>query len=239
MQGVGHLGAVRVVAPANHLHALGTAQHGPASHQRRYNPMSVARHPPPALHVPPASLPPCAAVTMSRRRSRACDIDGIPRGLGGMAYTPERHGAERGVVSSSGAQREPPPEEVPHLRHTAMQKLRIERLVGFGTGRQKTVLERGTTPKLSRRTCSLQYGLQFRIEGNRRAPRYGPVGDLPPEISHVTIRNFLHRCTVAQWGSPWADTAGPWCGCAPAAAGSLAASHALPSHPPPQLARRP
>jgi hypothetical protein len=31
---------------------------------------------------------------------------------------------------------------------------------GFGTGRQKMVLERGTPPKLSRRTCSPRYGLQ-------------------------------------------------------------------------------
>jgi hypothetical protein len=43
--------------------------------------------------------------------------------------------------------------------HTAMCKLRIGRL-GFGTGRQKPALERGTTPTLSRRTCIPPYGLQ-------------------------------------------------------------------------------
>jgi hypothetical protein len=42
---------------------------------------------------------------------------------------------------------------------TAMQTLRIGR-VGFGTGRQKTALERWTNPKLSRRTCTCEYGLQ-------------------------------------------------------------------------------
>ena len=41
---------------------------------------------------------------------------------------------------------------------TAVQKLRSGR-VGFGTGRQKRVLERGTNPQLSRRTCSPRYGV--------------------------------------------------------------------------------
>jgi hypothetical protein len=33
-------------------------------------------------------------------------------------------------------------------------------LKGFGTGRQEMLLERGTDPKLSRRTCRCGYGLQ-------------------------------------------------------------------------------
>ena len=33
-----------------------------------------------------------------------------------------------------------------------------------------------------------------RVERNRRASRNGRVSDLPPEIPHVTIRNFSHRC---------------------------------------------
>jgi hypothetical protein len=37
-------------------------------------------------------------------------------------------------------------------------KLRIERL-GFGAGRQETVLERETNPKISRRACTCEYGL--------------------------------------------------------------------------------
>jgi hypothetical protein len=41
----------------------------------------------------------------------------------------------------------------------AMKKLRIV-LLRFGTRRQKMALERWTTPKLSRRTCSPRYGLQ-------------------------------------------------------------------------------
>jgi hypothetical protein len=43
--------------------------------------------------------------------------------------------------------------------HTAVQNLRIV-MLGFGTGRQKSVLERGTNPKLPRRTSSSRYGLQ-------------------------------------------------------------------------------
>jgi hypothetical protein len=43
--------------------------------------------------------------------------------------------------------------------HTEMQKLRIV-TIEFGTGRQKMVLERWTNPKLSRRTCTCEYGLQ-------------------------------------------------------------------------------
>jgi hypothetical protein len=43
--------------------------------------------------------------------------------------------------------------------HPARQKLRIG-LLGFGSGRQKMVLERGKNPKLSRRTCTREYGLQ-------------------------------------------------------------------------------
>jgi hypothetical protein len=41
----------------------------------------------------------------------------------------------------------------------AMETLRIGRL-GFGTGRQRMVLERWTNPKLSRRACTCEYGLQ-------------------------------------------------------------------------------
>jgi hypothetical protein len=38
----------------------------------------------------------------------------------------------------------------------------------------------------------LFYGTGYhRVEGNRRAPRNGPVSDPPPEIPIVTIR--LHR----------------------------------------------
>jgi hypothetical protein len=45
-------------------------------------------------------------------------------------------------------------------RTAAMCKLRIERF-RFGTGRQKLVLERGTTPKRSRRaSCTCEYELQ-------------------------------------------------------------------------------
>jgi hypothetical protein len=46
---------------------------------------------------------------------------------------------------------------------TAMQKLRIVTL-GWGTGRHKMALERGTKPKHSRRACSPRYGLQYMAE---------------------------------------------------------------------------
>jgi hypothetical protein len=44
------------------------------------------------------------------------------------------------------------------------QLLRIGR-VGFGTGRQRRALERGTTPTRSRRTCSPRYGLHSCFRG--------------------------------------------------------------------------
>ena len=47
---------------------------------------------------------------------------------------------------------------VSQVRRTEIQ-LRIRRR-GFGTGRQRMVLERGTNPKRSRRTCTCEYGLQ-------------------------------------------------------------------------------
>jgi phosphate/sulfate permease len=52
-----------------------------------------------------------------------------------------------------------------HRRYNApsawQQQFRLHRCsVGFGTGRQKMVLERWANPKLSRRTCTCEYGLQ-------------------------------------------------------------------------------
>jgi hypothetical protein len=71
---------------------------------------------------------------------------------------------------------------------------------GFGTARQRMVLERWTNPKRSRRMCSPCYGVRVApgtryniIEGIRRASRNGSVSDLPPETPNVTIRNFFHR----------------------------------------------
>jgi hypothetical protein len=55
------------------------------------------------------------------------------------------------------------------------------RIVRFGTGRQKMVLERGTNPKLRGVRVALGTGYN-RVEGNRRASRNGLVSDLPPEI---------------------------------------------------------
>jgi len=49
-----HLHTVLVVAPADYLRALAAAEDGPTAHKRRHHPMSVARRPTPALHVPPA-----------------------------------------------------------------------------------------------------------------------------------------------------------------------------------------
>jgi hypothetical protein len=80
------------------------------------------------------------------------------------------------------------PQPGPTAQGTAMQKLRIGRL-GLGTGRQKRVLDDGHYPKLSRCTCTCEYGERW-LEGNRRASRNGRVSDLPPEIPNVTIRTF-------------------------------------------------
>jgi hypothetical protein len=76
---------------------------------------------------------------------------------------------------------------------SAMKKLRIA-AQGFGTGRQKRVLERWTNPKLSRRACTCEYGLQSG-GGELGGPR---VCDLPPEIPNASIRNCFHRCTPTQ-----------------------------------------
>ena len=77
---------------------------------------------------------------------------------------------------------------------------------GFGTGRQRMALERGTSPKLSRRTCTREYRLQPQTgynprEGNRRAWRSSGVSDLPPEILTFRFAAFTslysERTTVA------------------------------------------
>jgi hypothetical protein len=70
-----------------------------------------------------------------------------------------------------------------------MQKLRIV-TVGFGTARQKLALER-RNKILNFRGVREDLGTGYdRVEGNRRASRNGRVSVLPPEIPHVTIRNF-------------------------------------------------
>jgi hypothetical protein len=74
-----------------------------------------------------------------------------------------------------------------------MQKLRIV-TPRFGTGRQKLVLERWTNPKLPRRTCTCEHGLQS-CRGNRRASRNGRVSDLPPETPPAYGSQLLHLCT--------------------------------------------
>jgi hypothetical protein len=68
-----------------------------------------------------------------------------------------------------------------------MHKLRIARS-GFGTARQETALERGTSRKLPRRTCSPRYGLQsWRGKPAGVAKRYG---------SHFTLkRAYMVRCS--------------------------------------------
>jgi hypothetical protein len=53
--------------------------------------------------------------------------------------------------------RRPAPPRAPP--YEAVQKLRIV-TQATGMARQRMVLERGTSPKLSRRTCTCEYGLQ-------------------------------------------------------------------------------
>jgi hypothetical protein len=62
--------------------------------------------------------------------------------------------------------------------NAAMAKV-ANRDVGFDAGRQKRVLERGTNPKLSRRTCVAVSTGYNPVEGNRWASRNGRVSDLP------------------------------------------------------------
>jgi hypothetical protein len=65
------------------------------------------------------------------------------------------------------------------------------RRLGFGTGRQKPVLERGANPKHSRRTCSPRYGLQYWLgesAGVAKRPRErSPIREIP--YGGYTIRN--------------------------------------------------
>jgi hypothetical protein len=54
--------------------------------------------------------------------------------------------------------------------------------LGFGTARQKLVLNEGQIPN----SCVVRvaFGTGFyRVEGNRRASRNGPVSEPPPEIN--------------------------------------------------------
>jgi hypothetical protein len=65
---------------------------------------------------------------------------------------------------------------VPLQPHTAIEKLRIV-TSRFGTGRQKMVLERWTNPKVSRRVCTCEYGLQSCLRksaGVAKRPRERP-----------------------------------------------------------------
>jgi hypothetical protein len=85
--------------------------------------------------------------------------------------------------------------------HSDAKHMRIVTL-GFGTGRQKMALERWTTPKLSRRTCAYEYGLQScrgKSAGVAKRPR-DRVSDLPPEIPYVAIRFFI--AAQAAWDVP-------------------------------------
>jgi hypothetical protein len=80
------------------------------------------------------------------------------------------------------------------VRHalTAMRKLRIV-MLGFGTGRQKTVLDRGTNPKLSRRTCACEYGLQS-CRGKSAGVVKRPRERSPTRNPYRYDSHFLHRC---------------------------------------------
>jgi hypothetical protein len=64
---------------------------------------------------------------------------------------------------------------------TATTKLRIVTL-GFGTARQKMVLERGTNPKHPRRTCSSRYGVpswRGKSAGVAKRPRVRSPEEIP------------------------------------------------------------
>jgi hypothetical protein len=81
------------------------------------------------------------------------------------------------------------------------KKLRIVTL-GFGTGRQKMALERGTTPKRSRRACSRRYGLHsWGGESAGVARRRRELISHPSP--HQSDSQLLHRCTLVEPMLSW------------------------------------
>jgi hypothetical protein len=88
-----------------------------------------------------------------------------------------------------------------------LKKLRIV-TIGFGTGRQRTVLERWTNPKLSRRTCTCEYGLPScpgKAAGVAKRPRERPPRnphrhDSPPFASIAVSRGA--RTTQHPYAGP-------------------------------------
>jgi hypothetical protein len=109
--------------------------------------------------------------------------------------------------------------------HTAMKRMRSGR-VGFGTGRQRPVVERGTHHKRSRRACSPRYGLQsWRGESTvvakrpreliSRANRFSPIRC----SCHPTLNDMLSwlKPTSGLWG--WFVSRG--CGVGGVQAGGL------------------
>jgi hypothetical protein len=106
----------------------------------------------------------------------------------------EGHAALHRVLRSWGA----------HAAHAlasliAMKKLRIERF-GFGTGRQKLVLERCTKPKRMRRTCRPRYGLPS-CRGKSAGVAKRPRELISHPKSPQSDSQLLHRCEP---GRPWA-----------------------------------
>jgi hypothetical protein len=81
------------------------------------------------------------------------------------------------------------------LGDAPMQMLRLV-TPRFGAGRQKRVLVDGTNPKLSRRTCTSEYGLHS-WRGKSAGVAKRPRERSPPEIPTVTIRDFL--IAVGHW----------------------------------------
>jgi hypothetical protein len=78
--------------------------------------------------------------------------------------------------------------------HTEMQKLRIV-TIGLAPGDRKWSLNDGQIPNFRGVRVHVSTGYN-RVEGNRWALRNGLVSDLPPEIPHVTIRNFCMSATT-------------------------------------------
>jgi hypothetical protein len=82
----------------------------------------------------------------------------------------------------------------PAARRTVVRQLRIGRVL-FRTEAMKSVLERVTNPKLSRRTCTCEYGLQC-SEGKSAG-----VAKQPRGIPNVTIRDSSGGSLVWPLGS--------------------------------------
>jgi hypothetical protein len=123
-----------------------------------------------ALHAPPSTgssqNPPTQPFAPQRPRLAPSRTE--PNPDGGQEKRAPSSGVIVGTLASGVVFRtEGPCAELPLRQLVASQRTysdeKLQRIVTlrFGTGRQRMALERWTNPKLSRRACTCEYGLQF------------------------------------------------------------------------------